>query len=71
MIILEMCRELYLTNGVSSSVSSTVGVPPVGNGASEAIQCIENLLPVGALSDVEHFCPLSSANHLLEQDLES
>jgi hypothetical protein len=54
MIVPEMCRELCPSNGVSNNVSCTVGVPPVGSGTSEAARCV-NLLPIGALSNVEHF----------------
>jgi hypothetical protein len=36
-------------------VSSTIRFPPVCSEASEATRCIEDLLLVGALSNVEHF----------------
>jgi hypothetical protein len=36
-------------------MSSTVRIPPVSSGASKATRCIEDLLLVSALGNVEHF----------------
>jgi hypothetical protein len=55
MIVPEMCREFCPGNSISSSMSNTVGVLPVSSMASEAPRCVENLLPISTLSNVEHF----------------
>jgi hypothetical protein len=55
MIIPKIRIKLYPCDDVRSGVSSTIRVPPVCSGASEATRCIEDLLLVGALSKVEHF----------------
>jgi hypothetical protein len=52
-IVPELFREFCL--GISGSMGRTVGVPPVGTGASEATRCVKNLLPISTLSNVEHF----------------
>jgi hypothetical protein len=54
MIVPEMCRKFCLDNSVSNSMGSTVGVPPVSSGASEATRCVEHLLPISTLNNVEH-----------------
>jgi hypothetical protein len=54
MVIPEMSGEFCLDNGVGSSVSSAVCIPPIRSGASKATRCIEYFLPVGALSYVEN-----------------
>jgi hypothetical protein len=53
MIIPEISGKLCLGDG--SGVSSTIRISPVYSGASEATRCIENFLPIGALSDIKHF----------------
>jgi hypothetical protein len=35
-------------------VSSTVRIPPISSGASKATRCIQDLLLVSALGNVEH-----------------
>jgi hypothetical protein len=55
MIVPKLYRKFCLGNSVSSSMGSTVGVPPVKNRASEATRCVDHLLPISTLSNIEHF----------------
>jgi hypothetical protein len=55
MIIIEISGKLCPCDGVNSDVSNTIRVPLVYNGASEVTRCIEDLISIGALSDVKHF----------------
>jgi hypothetical protein len=54
MVISELSGEFCLGDGVGSSVSSTICMPPIRNETSKATRCIEYFLPVSTLGYVEH-----------------
>jgi hypothetical protein len=54
MVIPKLSGEFCLGDGVGSSVSSAICIPPILSGANKATRCIEYFLPIGALSYVEH-----------------
>jgi hypothetical protein len=54
MVIPEVSGEFCPGNGVGSSVTSALCIPPIRSEASKATRRIEYFLPVGALSYVEH-----------------
>jgi hypothetical protein len=65
MVIPELSGEFCPGDGVGSSVSSAICIPPIRSGASKATQCIEYFFPVGALSYVEKSYPRTLTSHQL------
>jgi hypothetical protein len=63
MVIPELSGEFCLGDGVGSSVSSTICIPPIHNGAGKATRCIEYFLSVSTLGYVEHLV------HVLQPDI--
>jgi hypothetical protein len=55
MIIPKISGKLCPCDEVNDGVTNTIRIPSVCSEANEATRCIEDLLPVGALSDVKHF----------------
>jgi hypothetical protein len=53
-VIPELSGQFCLGDGLGSSVSGAICIPPICSGASEATRCIEYFLPIGALSYVKH-----------------
>jgi hypothetical protein len=54
MIISELSRKLRPCDSISSIVGSSVGIAPINSRTSKMTRSIENLLPVRALTNIQH-----------------